>query len=587
MPERAIPSKLTIVQLSPEADRRIGDYVYRIGQPAEAMARIPGVAVVNLSNACPHIQEVCLAADVLVLHLIGEHNLLPLVEERKKRGLPTVYEISDNFLALPPWVPFRRWFQDPANLATTFQLIRMSDGVQGVSEFLLEQFGFLHDRRLVFENQVMDLPPLRPKSGSPFVIGWAGSLGHTHDIARIAPPILEICQNRKDVRFAFMGNREQYERVFGREPQPAFSYREPGSLEDYYAFLEGLDIGLAPLDDTAYNLCRSDVKFLEYASRGAVPVLSDLGPYRTHVVHGQNGFLFQDPASLSRLLDALLNDPERVMQVRENAYRYVQSERQETAHADRRVAFYRGLQTESNTVPFPWHLLERISERSELYAPKRSSAEEALLQGTSAAARGDRKEALECWIRAGEELPAYELAHICAGRFHMEKDEAAAVACFQKALAANPDSLLARLLRGRALGKARAGEAQEVFEQALEVFPDFAPAWHELGLMERDRGRLDKAVALLNRALEANPFYAEAAYALGGALQAQGRNDTALQALGVALDLLPDREDYQVALIELLAKTGRPEEAAETGLAFLKAAPQSARVQEALRSLAL
>ena len=302
MPDKDPFTPLTIVQLSPEADQRIGDYRYRIAQPGEAMGMIPGVSLVHVTNTCPHVYEFCLAADVLVLHLISEHNLLPVVEERRRRALPRCSRSRTISSPFPPWVPFRQWFQDPEYLSTTFQLIQKANAVQGVSELLLQQFAFLNGRQRVFENHLEKAPPLRPRTGDPILIGWGGSLGHKEDIAWIAPTIREICRRHSHVRFAFMGNKRAYDEVFGPDPGPRFQYREPGSLEDYYTFLESLDIGLAPMVDTPYNRCRSDVKFIEYASRGAVPVLTGLGPYTLHTRHGENCLLFQ---CLDELLDLL------------------------------------------------------------------------------------------------------------------------------------------------------------------------------------------------------------------------------------------------------------------------------------------
>lgn len=564
---------MTIVQLSPQADRRIGDYIYRIQQPAEALGRIPGVRVVNLSNACPHAREFCLAADVLVLHLIGEHNLLPVVATRRERGLPTVYEISDNFLALPSWVPFRRWFTEPANLATTFQLIRMADAVQGVSGFLLEQFGFLNEHRVVFENQIMNLKALEPRDAGPLVIGWAGSLGHTEDLARVASGIRDFCHRHEEVRFAFMGEREQYHPVFGPNPPAAFSHREPGTLEEYYAFLEGLDIGIAPLEDTAYNLCRSDVKFIEYASRGAVPVVADLEPYRRHVVHGENGFLFDDLASLMRVLETLLEDRSLLSRVRDTAFRYVRTERVESLHVHQRAAFYERLAALPGKDSFPWHLVESASERSEVYRPVSTPAEEAFLRGTRAASQGHRQEALEYWGRAVLVHPGYDLAHVCAGTSRLDGEEEAAVACFRRALSANPESLQACLLLARARKESDAPEMCRACEQALDIFPDFAPAWHLLGCLEQEQGRPDKALAFFDRALEANPFFAEAAHDLGRVLQSLDRPEEAMQAFQVALELIPDREEYQSGLVRLLEDMGELREAAEAAEGFLACTP--------------
>ena len=40
--------------------------------------------------------------------------------------------------------------------------------------------------------------------------------------------------------------------------------------------------GLAPLADTSFNRCKSDLKVLDYLALGLVPIVSDVGPYRSY-----------------------------------------------------------------------------------------------------------------------------------------------------------------------------------------------------------------------------------------------------------------------------------------------------------------
>jgi tetratricopeptide (TPR) repeat protein len=540
--------KLSIVQVSPPANMVIGDYMYRIGQPAEAMAQIPGVIVINTSTTSPFLNELCLSADVVVLHLVGEQDLLPIIAERKAQGLPTVYEISDNFMAFPSWVPVKPWFNDPVNLATVFQLIQLSDAIQGVSEILLQQFRFLKERQVVFENQIMEIGSILTASQKELVMGWAGSLGHTEDVKWIVPVIQDICGKYPHVRFAFMGNQKQYEELFGRNPK--FSYRRPGTLSEYYNFLDGLDIGFAPLINTPYNVCRSDIKFVEYASRGVAPVLSDTGPYKWHARHKDNAFLFKSPLSLRNILEELIDDNGLLQRVRRNAYDYVMKERMEKDHAMERISFYEGIGKVHSTRPLPLHLLERSSAGIELYQPKQTRAEWRVIEGVCAEAKGHSEHARALWMEAASDAPGYYFPLLCTGRNLMERDAETAADYLGKALSLNPKSIHARLLLGQTLKSEHTDVAREEFEKVLKVFPYYAPAWIELALLEKEKGHLDDAGRLMNRALEANPFCAKAAFELGKIYREQGNQKLALAAFRVAADLIPDNFSYQMSIME-------------------------------------
>ena len=49
---------------------------------------------------------------------------------------------------------------------------------------------------------------------------------------------------------------------------------------DLMKAIGAIDIGIAPLADTPFNRCRSDIKLKEYAAGGAAWLASPLGPYR-------------------------------------------------------------------------------------------------------------------------------------------------------------------------------------------------------------------------------------------------------------------------------------------------------------------
>jgi len=574
-----------IVQVSPNINTGNGDYVYRIRQPAQAMGKVAGVMVVDLPIISPHVTTWCLCADVLVLHLTWEPDLLPIVNERKQRGLATVFEISDNFLALPGSIHHELSFNQPISLATAFQLIRLSDAIQGVSEVLVDRFSFLHDCRVVFENQIADIGAMQKTSDEEVVIGWGGSLGHTEDLRWIAPVIQYICENYSNARFAFMGNRRQYEEVFGNVSNRQFSYREPGDLSDYNKFLDGLDIGLAPLMNTPFNICRSDVKFIEYASRGVVPVLSAVEPYKKHAIHGVNAFLFEDLEALRSILETLIRDESLRLRVKEQAYGYVKHGRREDARAAERVSFYERLSQRRSPEDVPHDLLEQYDDHSKAYYVKRTSSEGKMIRGLELKRKGCEGEARRLWFEAARDMPGYYFPLCCAVQGLIQEGDPKALEYIQTGLTMNPKSLRLRLLRAQVLKQKDPYAARKAFEEALQIFPHYAPAWKELALLEKQEGRLEEAGKLMNKALEANPFYAEAASELGKIYMAQKKNSLAIEAFRVAGNLIPDRVDYHINGIKALIEAGRVDEATEECVDYLKRYPGCRKMAAVLQRM--
>ncbi len=577
---------LLVVQVSPYVTKHDGDYQYRIEQPGLAMARHPGVRVINVRTTSPRVYDLARTADVLILHLLHDPDLLPVLAERKRSGRGTVYEISDNFMALPRHISGSFSFGQATPLSLTFQLIRSSDAIQAVGDILLQRYGFLHEHRLRFENHVMTPgPPPRP-SGDRIVLGWGGSVGHTEDLRWIAPTVSELLCEREDLRFAFMGNLEQFEEVFGSMPgRNRMHHTPPGSLEDYFRFLETLDMGLAPLLDSPFNLCRSDVKFVEYASRGVLPILSDLGPYREHAEDGVNAVRFRDPVHLKSLVLDLLGDRGRLERIRQNAHAYVSSHRIEEDNSRRRLEAYRRLAKGEKAEARPAERLVRVSQDSDLYEPEAPRAERMTLEAMDQQTEGRRQEALRLWEEAAHEDAAHPLPCLLLGEALARDDSALAEIWALEALRRNPDSLRGLYLLGTLVQRRDHRGAERIFEKAVRLSPDFSLAWRALGLMRQAEGRSDEALGLLDRALQGNPFDAEAAAGLGSLLSEMERHTSAAEAFHVAVGLIPDNPVYTLGLVKALIRCGDRPAAAEACREFLERNPGHADVLKTLEAV--
>jgi hypothetical protein len=89
-------------------------------------------------------------------------------------------------------------------------------------------------------------------------------------------------------------------------------------------FTGKLDIGIAPLVDTAFNRSRSNVKLKEYSSGGAAWLASPVGPY-LELGEKQGGELVADedwPAKLN----ALVESPRRRRRLAKRGLRWAKSQ---------------------------------------------------------------------------------------------------------------------------------------------------------------------------------------------------------------------------------------------------------------------
>jgi hypothetical protein len=336
---------MLIVQIEPPNLVVQGDQLYRTVQPCRALAAAADdVYVLSGFWLSPATQQAALAADVLILCQAVDADFLPLLQARQAAGRPTVFEINDDFTAPQPWNPTASFCANPLMREISLLLAEQSTALQFSSRGLQQAFGQLNPRQILLPNQLERCPepaPVRPSNKSPAVcLGFGGSYGHREDVRQIVPTLAALMKGFPQVRFACMV-QAQMRPLFAALPQGRCRYVDPGDMAAYRRFVGSLDIGLAPLLPTPFNVGRSDVKFLEYSAGGAVAVCSAGPTYEDSVQHGENGMVFANPTELNDVLVRLVQDADLRARCVRQAQQQIKEGRLIAQHGPRQLQFLR------------------------------------------------------------------------------------------------------------------------------------------------------------------------------------------------------------------------------------------------------
>jgi tetratricopeptide (TPR) repeat protein len=452
------------------------------------MAALDGVHVVNVDQAHRRLPQIALQADVLVVNGVCSPDLLPLIVARKQARRLTVFEINDDVQQIQPSNPLAGFFSQPDNLRLFRRLALSADAVQYSVPELERLYGSLNRRGRVFLNQVVAPPPLRtPDANAGVSVGWGGSAGHLEDMAEVAPALIAFVQGAPTVTLCLMCS-DRIWNLFDALPSDRKRRTPIGSIDDYYAFVAGLDIGIAPNRDAGFNRARSDVKFLEYAGWGAVPVVQRLAPYLTSVKHGDNGFLYDTTEQLIATLTRLAADASERQRVRERAHAYVAGARIQSEHAAERLAFYAELMPDRSAGAEPARLFTELAalvgaEVSGRHIMLAHTRYEALLHdGLVALQSGKERERGAALLREAQTLePTQAMPDLFLGvQLDSEAD-------LLQALAKDPRSLQALLALGSLyLQRGQFMPALQRFLAAAELAPGYEmPFLHAARTMQK------------------------------------------------------------------------------------------------------
>jgi len=291
------------------------------------------------------------AADVVIVDRLWRPDVSVAAVERlaaavRRAGARLVLAFDDNLLDLaaerPDWA-------DPERAAAWRRLLDVADAYLVTTPRLAERYAPLGrpiavvpnalDERLLRRGRARRAlrrlgRALRPTPAA-CTIGYMGTYTHDDDLRLVLPALRSVCARHGDaVRVEIVGvisDAATHEQLRGL---PVTTVQPTPEQADYPAFVRWFadafhwDIALAPLRDTPFTRCKSDVKHLDYAAIGAAGVYSRHPAYVESVRQGETGWLAaDDPAEWAAALERWILHPTERRRVAAAARRYLWRER--------------------------------------------------------------------------------------------------------------------------------------------------------------------------------------------------------------------------------------------------------------------
>lgn len=250
--------------------------------------------------------------DVVVFSRYG----LPFAEELaayfKGRNIPIVYHIDDNLMDLPKSLgeDVLKRQGDQAVIDARIGLMANAELIYAstthLAKLLEQRFAGKEVVHGMYASYVDAKLATRSPARDHAVIGYMGSRGHQEDLALAVPDLVRLLTDRPTLRFEVYGTIKLPQELeqFGER------VRSVGVTKSYRDFLLNLaslgwDIGLAPLVNEPFNLCKAPTKFIEYTSCSIPVAASNVPVYAEAIPAGCGELVDRDwYAALSRMLDS-------------------------------------------------------------------------------------------------------------------------------------------------------------------------------------------------------------------------------------------------------------------------------------------
>lgn len=140
------------------------------------------------------------------------------------------------------------------------------------------------------------------------VIGWTGTSGNFPFLYDLEPTLAEVMRERPEVRFHVSADKAP---AFRHLPADRVLF-VPWSKENEAEFIQSLDVGLMPLQDSEWSRGKCSYKMLLYLSCGVPVVVSPVGMNKDVLEASEVGLGAENPEQWrSSIIDLLADDGAR------------------------------------------------------------------------------------------------------------------------------------------------------------------------------------------------------------------------------------------------------------------------------------
>lgn len=251
----------------------------------------------------------------------------PFLDNIFKSGKPVIYEIDDLLIDLPTTnLHYKTVEQQKSYL---IDMLTHATAITVATDQLKKRLSHYNDNIYVLPNLInpndWSFVATRKSAAPHLVIGYAGTATHHADLSIAEKAIMDIMNTYgNQVRLISFGCTTHNLSQLPNHEVIAFEPRYDSYIKKLQALK--IDIALAPIENNAFNQCKSNIKWLEYSAAGIAGVYSDALPYNQHIQHGDTGLLVDNNTlSWFNAIRSLIENPTKRTDIAKNAYQHVMS----------------------------------------------------------------------------------------------------------------------------------------------------------------------------------------------------------------------------------------------------------------------
>lgn len=264
---------------------------------------------------------------------IDQENVSAILDHCQKYSINLYYDIDDDLLSIAQSShPERKVYA--AHSQTIAELIKAARNVSVSTEALALKINGLRPNLTVRSNclskEVISTTRDIVRHRSIGIV-YMGTQTHDADLKIVLPALSKIkLLYGEAVTIYLVGvtNKSMTHRGFEVLSPPTDIARSYPLFMQWLAQLDCFDIGIAPLAESEFNTCKSDIKFLDYSAIQIATIASSAPAYAQTIENKLNGLLVHNTTEAwIEALVKLIEEPDTRLKLAENAHRYLMAHR--------------------------------------------------------------------------------------------------------------------------------------------------------------------------------------------------------------------------------------------------------------------
>jgi hypothetical protein len=247
-----------------------------------------------------HIHE----SDVVVFCRNSEHHDLALLYEARREGKYIIYDIDDNFAALPLKSALGVYHRWGPRIFALDEFLRVADFVQVYSNPMLEYASHFNPNvrkiRSYFDIELIEgltRPDRNATADRKVKICYQTSRGASDTMMKafLRPLDRVLSENPGRVEFHYWG--PEMPPLLNRSAVRLHKFEKNYAKFVRSTFRAGFDMGLAPMEDNLFSRSKTNNKFREYGALGIAGIYTKMPVYEECVIDRENGLLVDNSES--------------------------------------------------------------------------------------------------------------------------------------------------------------------------------------------------------------------------------------------------------------------------------------------------